>query len=228
MDKFNWEIDCKSINTPLDIKTEGGYSFEQIMENKNCSKDMQYWFNIVGTDRYLFQSDLAESWEFFDPLIDNPIRNTNQIYLKFKNVIPFIAPSNYYREHKVFTHHGRDTIGYNKFWEDVQEKSLKGFEVDGVRITGRHYFTINFGRFRAIPVDKKGKAIGTRKIWTFLRFIDLQYYLFNELEECFLNGIFSKEKEYLDWFPLKSNYDFIRLTLQNFGRMVCCNSYWGI
>lgn len=218
MIKEDWINKVEEVN----IKTKGGYSFEQVMNNKNCSKDPSYWKVISSTKytnnpKFLFKSSVAESWEFWDNEIDNPIRNTNQIYLRFLNVTPFVEPSNYFRKHKVYHHSPRGTIGYNKFWRDIQSKCLTGFEVEGVRITGRHFFTINFGRFRAIPVDKDGKETSKTKIWTFLRFIDLQYYLFHELEDCFLEGPFNTRENYLKWFPLKDEDDFINLKLENFG-----------
>ena len=200
----------------VSLSTKGGYTLQQVMNNKNCSKDPKYWYNIEGTSRYLFKSSTAESWEFFDPEIVNPIRNTNQIYIKFKDVSEFVEPSNHFRRHKCYTLFQDETIGYEKYWDDLEEKIEFGFEFDGVRITGRHFFAINFGRFRVIPVDEHGYATSKTKKWEFLRFLDHQYYLFHELEECSLSGIYGVWKKYKDWFPDKTNDDFQDLTLQSF------------
>jgi hypothetical protein len=201
----------------VEVNTLGGYTLEEVMDNKNVSKDPKFWFNIKGTDRYLFKSKVAESWEFFDPEIENPIRNTNQIYIKFLDVTKFIEPSNYFREHDEYPFiRVPDTIEYNRYWDDLEEKIDDGFEVEGVRITGRHFFIINFGRFRAIPVDELGNAISTRKVWTFLKFIDHQYYMMHELEECLLEGPFKVWHRFKEWFPSKTNEDFQLLKLQNF------------
>ena len=205
-----------SKNTPVNIAPIGGYTIEQILNNKNCSKDPKYWYNIKNSNKYVFKSKCAESWELWDASIINPIRNTNQIYLKFKDVSKFVKPSNYFREYGVFTHELEDTIAGEQYWDDIEEKVLNGFEWEGVRITGRHFFTINFGRFRAIPVDEFGKATSKNKIWTFLRFLDHQYYAFNELDECLLNGVFNVEEKYLKWFPNKTAEDFEMLTMENF------------
>jgi hypothetical protein len=206
----------------VDIKTSGGYTLEEVMENKNVSKEPKYWFLLEHTmesdePRFLFKSKVAESWEFFDPEVENPIRNTNQIYIKFKDVTKFVEPSNYFRKHEEYPYSRvPDTIEYNRYWDDLEEKVEKGFEVHGVRITGRHFFMINFGRFRAIPVDEFGNAISTRKIWTFLKFLDHQYYMMNELEECFLEGPYKDWKDYKKWFPNRTNEDFKLQKLQNF------------
>jgi hypothetical protein len=204
------------MNKFVDIKTNGGYTLEQIKNNKNCSKDMKYWYNIEGTDRYLFKSKCAESWEFYDPLIDNPIKNTNQVYIKFLDVSKFVEPSNYFREYSCYTHELEGTISGESFWDDMEDKITNGFEYEGVRITGRHFFTINFGRFRAVPVDEHGKATSINKIWTFLRFLDHQYYVFHELEECLLDGIFKDKVKYLKWFSDKLEEDFSNLKMENF------------
>lgn len=206
----------------IDIKTTGGYSYTQIMNNPNCSKNPKYWYLIKDTEnsntkRYLFKSKVAESWEFFDPDILNPIRNTNQIYLRFLNVSKFVEPSNYFREYKEYPYMRiADTIQYNNYWDDIEDKIENGFEVDGVRITGRHFFLINFGRFRAIPVNEFGKAISKRKIWTFLRFLDHQYYMMHELEECKLEGFFRTWGEYKKMFPEKNQDDYEQLKILSF------------
>jgi len=217
MNKVAW---IKKVKT-VDINTIGGYTYEQVVNNKNCSKDPKYWFLIKQSKisehpRYLFKSKVAESWEFFDPNTENPIRNTNQIYIKFLDVRAFVEPSNHFRNHKCYTYTLDGTIGYEQFWDDLEDKIMYGFEMHGVRITGRHFFTINFGRFRAIPVDDYGRATSSRKVWTFLKFVDHQYYLFHELEETMLNGPYNDLKEYMKWFPGKTKEDFTILKLESF------------
>jgi len=205
----------------VDVDTNQGYTFDRVMNNLNCSKDARYWRIIKKTKnskepKFLFKSNVAESWEFTDPNIDNPIRNTNQIYLKFKKVKDFIAPSNHFRKHGCYTFAPEDTLVYERYWDDIEDKIENGFVYEGVRITGRHFFTINFGRFLAIPVDEFGKPTSKRKVWTFLRFIDIQFYIFHELEEVMLDGIYSNIKSYRKWFPTKLADDYYALTPKSF------------
>lgn len=217
MKKAEWIKKVKSD----EVITFGGYTYEQVMDNKNCSKESKYWRLISQTaenehPKYLFKSKTAESWEYFDPETENPIRNTNQIYIRFLKVDRFVDPSNNFRRYKRYTEEFTGTIGYERFWDDMEDKITNGFIIDGVLITGRMFFTINFSRFRAIPVDELGRATASKKRWTFLRFVDHQYYLFHELEECTLSGVYSDLKKYLKWFPDKTREDFILLTLQSF------------
>lgn len=205
----------------IDIDTNGGYTYEQVMNNKNCSKESIYWYVIKKTEftdspRYLFKSNVAESWEFWDKDIINPIKNANQIYLKFKDVAFFAEPSNEFRKEKKYCPFIPDTSGWNKYWDDLEDKIENGFEIEGVRITGRHFFVINFGRFRAIPVDEYGHQISKYRIWTFLRFLDHQYYMMNELEESLLEGHYKTWDKYHKWFPLKTRMDYDLLKLQSF------------
>lgn len=200
----------------IKIDTKGGYTLEQINKNKNCSKDPKYWYQIEGTDRYLFKSSIAESWEFWDSGVENPIRNTNQIYIKFLDITPFIEPSNHFKKFGYYTAAPPDTLLWNRFWDDLEDKIDNGFEVGGVRITGRHFFFINFGRFRAIPTDEFGNPTSTSKIWTFLRFLDHQYYLMHELEECFLEGYYTTYEEAKKWFPDLTQEMYFTLKLYSF------------
>lgn len=216
MNKSKWIKECKLKNKPIIMKTDGGYSYEEVMDNKTCSKYVQYWFNIEDTERFLFKSSTAESWEFFDPDVVNPIRNTNQIYLRFLNINEFIESGNYYRKHGVYTYETDGKMAFNAFWTEEENKCLNGVISDGVYITGRYYFLVNFGFFKAIPVDENGEPTSQSKRITLLRFIDLQYYLFHELEECWLSGNYSDKKKYLEWFPERNELDFIDLKFQFF------------
>jgi hypothetical protein len=205
----------------VDINTNGGYSYEQILNNKNCSKDPKYWWliektSLSETPRYLFKSDVAESWEFWDKDIMNPVRNSNLIYLRFLDVSEFMKPSSTFKVEKRYCNFAPDSIGWNKYWDDLEDKVENGFEVEGVRITGRHFFLINFGRFRAIPTDENGNQTNKKKIWTFLRFLDHQYYMMMELEECLLEGPYSLWEKFKSWFLLKNHSYYDTLSLENF------------
>ena len=163
-------------NNSIDIETNGGYTLEQVLNNTNCSKDPQYWYNIAGTNRYLFKSNIAESWEFYDNLIENPISNTSQIYIRFLDSSVFTTESDKFKRYNYYTNAPQDTYTYNAYW-DLQEKyCFEGLEIGGVRVTGRYYFMLNFGRLKARTIDPDTGEESKRKIETFFRFLDHQYY----------------------------------------------------
>ena len=74
------------------------------------------------------------------------------------------------------------TMEYRAFWEDVRNKCLKGFtNSKGIRITGHHFFYLNFCRINGWDDILK------RKTEIFPRFIDLDYEYFHMIEYCELN-----------------------------------------
>lgn len=196
---MNWI--CK--NKPISIATNGGYTLEQILDNKHCSKDPSYWYPIQDSNRYLFRSSVAESWEFFDPMITNPISNTNQIYLRFLDTSGFTYSRDSFILNGYYCAAPEDTIAFNQFWDEQEEIVEQGLEVDGVRITGRYYWWLNYGRLKATE--------NKRKIERFADFIDHQYYWSLELEECGLEGPYNYLDTYLEYFPTKTKEDHRRL-----------------
>jgi hypothetical protein len=69
------------------------------------------------------------------------------------------------------------TVEYMDFWKDVKDKCINGFtNTDGIRITGQHFFYLNF-----CPIlgEKNG-----RKSKIFPKFVDLDYEFFHMLEYC--------------------------------------------
>lgn len=71
------------------------------------------------------------------------------------------------------------TYEYRVFWEEVRDLCLNGFtNSKGIRITGNHFFYLNFCRINAVD-DKLGK-----KTEMFPRFIDLDYDYFHMIEYC--------------------------------------------
>lgn len=201
-------------NMPVMLETNGGYTIDQVMRNRNVSKNPRYWFNIFGTDRYLFKSNTAESWEFTLPNVENPIANMEQIYLKFKDTSEFTSEAQRFLVDGKYTPHLEGSPLYNQYW-DLQEKyCFNGKLSDGVRISGRYYFMCNFSRMTARPKDKNGK-VGKRKIETFPWFADHQYYLANEIEFMMLDNLYDAEELIKDWFPLITDKEIEDLEKQS-------------
>lgn len=196
-------------NVPtVELKTNGGYFIEQVLENMNCSKDPKYWVRIEGTNKYLFKSSVAESWELFYPDVENPIRNTNQIYLKFLDSNVFCEQAINYKINGYYVRGREGMLAYEQYWDLQEDLCKNGLEIEGVRLTGRHYFTLNFGRIQAIPRDEFGNKLSESLQETFLSFLDHQYYLANEWEKSLLEGVYKVKEKYLEWFPNRTDKDF--------------------
>ena len=127
---------------------------------------------------------LAKSWEEIDPNKNNPLKHTDQDYLKFVNTNLFSESSKYFLKHGVYTHAPEGTSEHIEYWDKEERRCKKGYTIGGVRITGEHYAYLNFGRILATVGDGKRQ----RKIDTFPKFIDMDYYWYHELEQAELNG----------------------------------------
>ena len=131
-------------------------------------------------------SDIITSkrWDKLDPQKINPVRHTGQEYLKFINTEIFSEASKYYLRHGTYTHAPEGTSEYIEFWDEQEVRCKEGYSVGGTRITGEHYAYLNFGRILATVDDGKRQ----RKIDTFPKFLDMDYYWYHELEQAELNG----------------------------------------
>lgn len=67
---------------------------------------------------------------------------------------------------------------YKEWWEEQRKRCIEGYDVGGVRITGDHYFYLNFWKIRG--VDKK---TGRKDLIT-PRFLDMDYEFFHEVEKA--------------------------------------------
>lgn len=130
---------------------------------------------------------VAKPWN----VIENPIRNSGQQYLKFVNSSVFQEEGRHFLKYGYYTNAPYGSKDYNDYWDEQEKRVLNGYTVGGVRITGRHYFYLNFSMIKARPIDpltgaeKQGE---NKKIITFPRFLDHNYYWFHEFEKCAAEG----------------------------------------
>lgn len=108
----------------------------------------------------------------------------------------------YFREAALFHEkHGRyddgvvDTYDYHAYWEEERHRCLYGYSVGGMRITGYHYWYLNYWPIiKTIAAEEelygevfKDKRKGDR-VAGFADFWDVDYSFFNELEQAELHG----------------------------------------
>lgn len=129
---------------------------------------------------------VAEPW---DKLLHNPVRNTGHEYLKFINSAVFSEEARHFLRTGYYTNAPYGSKDWVDYWDEQERRCLDGYSVGGVRVSGRHYFFLNFSMLKARPIDPiTGLEKDAKKIITFPRFLDHQYYLFLEIEECFSEG----------------------------------------
>jgi len=104
--------------------------------------------------------------------------------IRFINTEEFSPEAKAFLKAKYFTTSPRGTFAYREYWEEQTKRCAEGYEVGGVRITGPHYFYLNFCQIKATITTGKTE----RKILTFPRFLDMDYHYFHELERARLEG----------------------------------------
>lgn len=148
--------------------------------------------DVIRPDIKIVQTidpSIAIPWIKEQADIANPVRNTNHEYLKFVNTTYFSEEARHFLRHGFYTSAKFGTKDYNEYWDLQEDRVNNGYSVGGVRIPGRYYYFLNFCQMKARPIDTiTGLEKKARKIITFPRFLDHQYYFFLELEECFAEG----------------------------------------
>ncbi|QDP46357.1 MAG: hypothetical protein GOVbin1709_19 [Prokaryotic dsDNA virus sp.] len=127
---------------------------------------------------------IAIPWSEIDKNKNNPVRHTDQEYLHFIDTVRFSETSQYYLKHGVYTHAPEGTSEHKEFWDEEERRCKEGYTIEGIRITGEHYAYLNYGRILA-TVEQDGR---TRKVDTFPKFLDMDYYWYHELETAEKNG----------------------------------------
>lgn len=84
-----------------------------------------------------------------------------------------------YNKTGFYTNLPEGTKAYIDFWKDVRDKCINGFyNSKGIRITGHHFFYLNFCR-----ISGYDETIG-KKLEMFPKFMDLDYDYFHMIEHC--------------------------------------------
>jgi hypothetical protein len=78
--------------------------------------------------------------------------------MKFVNTKYFSEAGNYYLKNKVYTHALPGTLEHRAFWNEEVRRCKEGYSVADVKITGDHYFYLNYSPIRRVVYDKTGKA----------------------------------------------------------------------
>ena len=106
--------------------------------------------------------------------------NLIEIQPNFANSNEFSREARNFLKNNYYTNAPRGTGAYRDYWEEQTKRCLEGYIVAGVRITGIHYFYLNFCQMEA-TIFVNGYP--TTRL-TFPRFLDMDYYFFHELEKA--------------------------------------------
>jgi hypothetical protein len=88
----------------------------------------------------------------------------------FSKTDEFRYLAEHFEEHKCYTFIPAGTIEYKKFWEDIREKCIDGYTNSvGIKITGQHFFYLNFVQILMYDEKTGKKSMG------FPKFVDVDY-----------------------------------------------------
>src|SRR6185312_10842559 len=104
---------------------------------------------------------------------------------KFKSTWKFREAAIHFEKHKCYTFHIPGTFSYFEFWDEEKRRCTEGYIVGGVRITGYHYFYLNYCpiiQVKAIGVNDGLKKQAAERIEGFPKFWDLDWRYFTALD----------------------------------------------
>lgn len=130
----------------------------------------------------------------------------------FSNTIEFRERALYFEKFGNYTDIPKGTQSYKEFWEEEDRRCREGFTNSlGIRITGIHYFYLNY-----VQIKLKDKLTG-RKRKGFPRFLDVDYDFFHLVDAARLQKkglIFSKPRRggfsFKDSAVVAHEYNFYR------------------
>lgn len=79
----------------------------------------------------------------------------------------------------------RDSLAWKEYWDEQEYYCRNGYSVGGVKITGEHYFYLNFCQIKLTDATKPGERVVKKKVekqTTFPAFWDSDWYYFTECE----------------------------------------------
>ena len=116
----------------------------------------------------------------------------------FSNTHLLQPAATYYRTYGVYTKEIPGTKKYEGYWDEQKRRCLEGYtSSNGIRITGYHYFYLNFFRIDRSVEAKVGNRTIKKREFDFPRFYDGDYDYFWLIDIC-RKGISKKDYEKLN------------------------------
>ncbi len=96
----------------------------------------------------------------------------------FKDIDKFREAAIFFNKNKRYTNYPKGTLPFKEYWEQEHFKCMVGVEIDGVRITGPHYFYLNYTKILCTDEETN------RARMMFPRFLDIDYDYFHIVERA--------------------------------------------
>lgn len=128
---------------------------------------------------------LDEQIMYFDPELSYEITGYRPISmtdgLDF-NPEEFTKTASIYESKGKYTDFPEGTKPYNDFWKEQMRRCVEGYTIGRYRITGDHYFFLNFYRMQTANIDNVKAVTGRSE--SFPKFLAKQYEFFHYVEMC--------------------------------------------
>ena len=128
---------------------------------------------------------LDEEIHYFDPELSYEITGYRPITmdqgLDF-DPTPFREAALHYMKNGEYTAYPPKSKQYNEYWREQKRRCVEGYTVGKYRVTGDHYFFLNF--YTMNTVDEDSVKATTGRINGFPRFAAKQYEFFHYVEMC--------------------------------------------
>lgn len=112
---------------------------------------------------------------------------------KWLNSKVFSETASYFKKYGYYTLALKGTLEYKNFWSEEKRRCVEGYEVGDTKITGKHYFYLNYCPIKRISEDAATKDKKKKtKFFDFPDFWDTDYDYFWQLEIA-ENGISEAE-----------------------------------
>ena len=172
-EKTEEELRKELLASTIDEKTEESpYYYEDKVEvHKKRTEGL--WDVILEDEIHYFDPELSYEITGY-----RPINETEGLDF---DPTPFIEVGQVYQRTGRYTAYKRGGKPYVDFWREQIRRCVEGYTVGKYRVTGDHYFFLNFYRMGIIS-DKKKAGAGSEESFPF--FTSKQYEFFHYVELC--------------------------------------------
>lgn len=171
-EKTEEELRKELLASTIDEETEESPYYEDKVEvHKKRTEGL--WDVILEDEIHYFDPELSYEITGY-----RPINETEGLDF---DPTPFIEVGQVYQRTGRYTAHKKGSKPYVDFWREQIRRCVEGYTVGKYRVTGDHYFFLNFYRMGIIN-DKKKAGAGSEESFPF--FTSKQYEFFHYVELC--------------------------------------------
>lgn len=162
---------------------------EGMVKESDDDEDTEYYEETRNIKHQKRDGDwdvlIDEEIFYFDPELSYEITGYRPITmtegLDF-DPTPFREAALTFEENGYYTSYLPGSKPYKEYWREQLKRCTEGYTVGKYRITGDHYFFINFYRMQTVNLDSTKKVTGRGQ--SFPSFLGKQYEFFHYLELC--------------------------------------------